>query len=94
MFWLWLKTLAPASLGPPGPYVRDSPSPSGLDASCELPHQAGIPFGNRQCRGRWELLGCGQAGTKEGEDAGRGFQVLGEGDEFIEGEIDGGIVSW
>jgi len=34
---------------------------------------------------------CGRAGVKEGEDVGRGFQVLGGGDEFIEVEVDGGI---
>lgn len=42
----------------------------------------------------WMNSMCGQAGAKDGEDAGRGFQVLGGGDEFIEVEVDGGIESW
>lgn len=36
---------------------------------------------------------CGRTGAKEGKDPGRGFQVLGGGDEFIEVEVDGGIES-
>lgn len=41
----------------------------------------------------WMDSVCGRAGAKEGEDAGREFQVLGGGDEFIEVEADRGIES-